>query len=278
MIIFSNAKINLTLKVNSKTKNNLHEIQSLFCLISLKDKIKIIKIKGKKDKIIFNGPFAKYVNKSNNSILNLLKLLRNLKVISHYFSINITKNIPVFGGLGGGTGNAAFILNHILKKKISRKILDQAEKTIGTDLRLFFYKIGYLNNLNKIVGLKKKQKFFFLLVHPKIKCSTKEIFSKVRRYSQKKRLKKNEINTNQKFLKYLLQSKNDLQSIVEKKYPKIKGLLSDIRNVKGCYFSRMTGSGSVCYGLFKDQIYAKKALNKLKTKYPNFWFSFAKTV
>ena len=130
MIIFSNAKINLTLKVNSKTKNNLHEIQSLFCLINLKDKIKLIKIKGKRDKIIFNGPFAKYVNKSNNSIKNLLKLLRNLKVISHYFSINITKNIPVFGGLGGGTGNAAFILKYILKKKISRKILDQAEKRL----------------------------------------------------------------------------------------------------------------------------------------------------
>ena len=40
----------------------------------------------------------------------------------------------------------------------------------------------------------------------------------------------------------------------------------------------MTGSGSVCYGLFKDQINAKKALNKLKKKYPKFWHSFAKTV
>ena len=58
----------------------------------------------------------------------------------------------------------------------------------------------------------------------------------------------------------------------------IKKLLKDIKNEKGCHFSRLTGTGSVCYGLFRDQIFAKKALYKLKNKYPKFWFSLAKTV
>ena len=40
----------------------------------------------------------------------------------------------------------------------------------------------------------------------------------------------------------------------------------------------MTGSGSVCYGLFDNEIKAKKALNNLKIKYPKFWLSLAKTV
>ena len=40
----------------------------------------------------------------------------------------------------------------------------------------------------------------------------------------------------------------------------------------------MSGSGSVCYGLFNNERTAKKALNKIKTKYPKFWFSIAKTV
>ena len=79
-------------------------------------------------------------------------------------------------------------------------------------------------------------------------------------------------------LNLLINSRNDLQSVVEKKYPKLKIILNNISFQKGCYFSRMTGSGSVCYGLFKDQITAKKALNKLKIKFPSFWFSFAKTV
>ena len=72
--------------------------------------------------------------------------------------------------------------------------------------------------------------------------------------------------------------KNELQSIVEKKHPIIKTLLIDISAKKGCTFARMSGSGSVCYGLFNNESNAKKALNKIKTKYPKFWFSIAKTV
>ena len=44
------------------------------------------------------------------------------------------------------------------------------------------------------------------------------------------------------------------------------------------FLSRMTGSGSVCYGLFSDQIKAKKGLYNLKIKHPKFWTSLAKTV
>ena len=44
MVFSSYAKINLTLRVNQKNKNNLHEIQSYFCLIDLADKIKIKKL------------------------------------------------------------------------------------------------------------------------------------------------------------------------------------------------------------------------------------------
>ena len=59
MVLSSYAKINLTLKVNFKGKNNLHEIQSYFCLINLKDKIRIRKIKGRKDNIKFKRPLCK---------------------------------------------------------------------------------------------------------------------------------------------------------------------------------------------------------------------------
>ena len=279
MVFSSYAKINLSLTVNSRRKNSLHEIQSFFCLVNLADKIKLNKIKGKKDKINFKGSFAKLVNKKNNSIINLFKLLRRLRLISNYYSVTIIKNIPVFGGLGGGTGNAAFILKYLLKDKIkSRELLNKAEGIIGSDLRLFFYNQGFLKNLATIIDLKKRQKLFFVLVQPNLKCSTKKIYSKVQKYSKKKTLVQNRINTKSKFINFISKTGNDLQSVVEKRYPLIKRLLTDIRNEKECCFSRMTGSGSVCYGLFKDQIYAKKALNKLKIKYPKFWFSIAKTV
>jgi len=166
MVLSSYAKINLSLRINSKRKDGLHEIQSYFCLINLSDKINLKKIKEKKDKIFFKGPFSKLVNKNNNSIINLFKFLRKLKIISNYYSVSINKNIPVFGGLGGGTGNAASILKVLLKGKISKSLLNKAESIIGTDLRLFFYRQGFLENLKTIKVVKKKQKLFFLLLFP----------------------------------------------------------------------------------------------------------------
>jgi len=137
MVLNSYAKINLSLNVNGKLKKkNLHEIQSYYCLIDLCDKIKISKIKKKNDKIIFLGPFAKHIKKSNNSVTNLFAVLRKLKFISNYYSVKIYKNIPVFSGLGGGTSNAAFILKLLLKSK-AIKIINKVEKLIGSDLGFF---------------------------------------------------------------------------------------------------------------------------------------------
>ena len=277
MVLKSFAKINLSLNINSKLKNRLHNIQSYYCLINLFDKIKIRKIDKKKDKVVFFGPFVKHIKKSNNSITNLLKLLRKLELISGYYSVNVIKNIPVFSGLGGGTSNAASVLKFLLKGKVSKKILEKVEKLIGSDLRLFFHKQGFLQNLRTIKTI-KKQKLFFLLSRPNIICSTKKIYSKVKKYSKKKKFNFQKMNNKKGFVNYILEQNNELQSIVEEEYPSIKILLKDIKTEKGCHFSRMSGSGSVCYGLFNNESNAKKALNKIKTKHPKFWFSIAKTV
>jgi len=277
MVLKSFSKINLSLNINSKLKNGLHDIQSYYCLINLFDKIKIRKIDKKKDKVVFFGPFVKHIKKSNNSITNLLKLLRKLELISGYYSVNVIKNIPVFSGLGGGTSNAASVLKFLLKGKVSKKILEKVEKLIGSDLRLFFHKQGFLQNLRTIKTI-KKQKLFFLLSRPNIICSTKKIYSKVKKYSKKKKFNFQKTNNKKGFINYILEQNNELQSIVEEEYPSIKILLKDINTEKGCHFSRMSGSGSVCYGLFNNESNAKKALNKIKTKHPKFWFSIAKTV
>ena len=277
MVIKSYSKINLSLNVNSKRRKGLHEIQSLYCLINLFDEIKIIKTINK-DKIIFKGPFKKFIKKYNNTVYNLLKILRKSNLISNYYSITVKKNIPVFGGLGGGTSNAAFILRHLIKDNLKKNILTSLEGTIGSDLKLFFQRQGFVKNLKTIIELNRKHNFYFVLIQPNFKCSTKKIYSKVKKFSKKVRFNKILFKNRVKFLEYLCKSRNDLQFIVERKHPIMKKLLTDIKNKKGCQISRMTGSGSVCYGLFSNKIVAKNALNKLKRTYPKFWFSLAKTV
>ncbi len=281
MFLKSYAKINLSLSVNKKLMNGFHDLQSIYCLIDLFDKIWIKKISKKNinnDQVFFEGPYSKNLNHRNNSLLKCLIILRKHKLISNYYSIKVYKKIPVYAGLGGGTSNAATILRYLVKKKIRKKLFTQIIKYIGSDLILFFQNQGFLHNLKKVIKLDKKYNLHFLLVNPKFKCSTKEIFSKVRKYTRKKKLPQGVFKKKSKFVKYLMNSNNDLQSIVEKKYPVIKKLLKDISMFKGCYLSRMTGSGSTCYGFFADKNSSKNALKYLRKKYPKFSFSIAKTI
>ena len=117
-----------------------------------------------------------------------------------------------------------------------------------------------------------------MLVYPNVRCSTRHIYSKVRKYSLKFKYKFSKINNKRKFISFLFNKKNDLQKIVENQHPIIKKLIIEIGQKKGCYFSRMTGSGSVCYGVFKTEKTAKIALNRIKLKYPKYWSSVAKTI
>ena len=279
MVLKSFSKINLSLNINRKLKKNkLHDIQSYFCLINLFDQIKLKKIKGRKDIVKFKGKFSKYIKKTNNSILDTLEILRERNLISDYYSVLVDKKIPVFSGMGGGTSNAVCLIKYLTRKKINKNLSSILDKKIGSDLKLFFYEQGFLKNLKTINNFRKKYRLYFLLVYPNIRCSTRYVYSKVKKYSSKSKHSFSKINHKSKFIDFLINKNNDLQSIVENKYPIIKKLIIEIGQKKGCYFSRMTGSGSVCYGVFKSEKTAKAALNGIKLKYPKCWSSVAKTI
>ncbi len=279
MILKSYSKINLSLNINKKfKKTRMHDIQSYFCLINLFDQIKIKKIKGKKDVVTFKGKFSKYIQKTNNSIINTLKILREKNIINSHYSILVEKKIPVFSGMGGGTSNSASLIKHFMKNKNDKNLSNILEKKIGSDLKLFFYRQGFLKSIKKISAFQKEYRLYFLLVYPNIKCATKYVYSKVKKYSSKTQFNFSKINKKSKYIDFLINKNNDLQLIVENKYPIIKKLILEIKQKKGCYFSRMTGSGSVCYGVFKTEKTAKAALNGIKTKYPKYWLTVAKTI
>ena len=279
MVLKSFSKINLSLSINKKlNRSRLHEIQSYFCLVDLCDHIKIKKTKNQKDVVRFYGKFSKYIKKNSNSIIDVLKILRERNLISNYYSVFVNKKIPVFGGMGGGSSNAICLVKYFTKNKINKNLLSILSKRIGSDVRLFIHKQGFLKNLKTINYFQSKHSLYFLLVYPNIKCSTRYVYSKVKKFTSKSENSFKKINVKKKFIKFLINKNNALESIVEKKYPTIKKLLTEIRQRKGCYFSRMTGSGSVCYGLFKSKKSAKVALNIIKLKYPKYCSWVAKTI
>ena len=279
-MIKSFCKVNLFLKVLKKNNAGLHDIQTTTMLINLHDKISIKKIKKAKDIVVFSGPFKKKINSSTNTVSSAMSLLRSQSLIDFNtkYKIIINKKIPVFAGLGGGTANAATVIKYFLRNKISSKLLEVFENKIGSDLRLFFFDHSFQENLKNLKKFKKKYKFYFVLVYPKIKCSTKEIYSKVKTFSSPLRIDPSRISSKDKYDNFLKNEVNDLQKIVEKKYKRIKNILNLIKYQKNCLLSRMTGSGSVCFGIFHDRKSANFAVKVLKRKFPNYWCELTKSI
>jgi len=274
MLIKSYSKLNLSLKILKKQTNGLHDISSYNCLINLYDKIHIKKISDQRDKIIFKGPFKKNIKDKNNSVKETLNLLRKIGKIKNKYSIVVNKQIPVFSGLGGGTSNSAHLLKYFYRNKINYKIIDIFEKKIGTDLKLFLYKQSFLKNLKNIKKINFKYNLNFVLIYPYLKCSTKEIYSKFK----KKKSRLSNVKNNNNLFQKIVNKNNDLESIVIQKYPIIKKILIYLNSQKGCHFSRITGSGSACFGVFKSRKLAKEAQKNMKIKFPSFFCALTKTI
>ena len=109
------AKINLALNVISK-KVKLHKIESIISFIDLHDLIYLKKIKKKEHKVFFKGKFSKNIGKLN-TVTNLLKLLDQKNFLNDQkFEIIIIKNIPTEAGMGGGSMNAASLINFFINR------------------------------------------------------------------------------------------------------------------------------------------------------------------
>ena len=134
--IKSFCKINLSLRVIKKLNNNYHNIISLITFCDLHDVISISKTRSSRDKISFSGKFKKGINKKSNTVTKILNLLRRAKLLENQtFKINIRKNIPHGSGLGGGSSNAADLLNYF-NSKMKLKLRKKKNKTTSQPNRL----------------------------------------------------------------------------------------------------------------------------------------------
>ena len=151
--IKSYCKLNLSLRVSKKKYSNLHNIKSLITFCDLYDLISIRKIKSLKDKIIFTGKFKKGINKKSNTITRVLQLLREKNFLKNYsFEIIIKKNIPHGSGMGGGSSNAASILNFFKNRmnlKLNKTRIRKLANQIGFDVPICLEKKKYNFNGKK---------------------------------------------------------------------------------------------------------------------------------
>ena len=276
--IKSYAKINLALNVTGKL-TLLHKIESIVSFIDLHDLIFIKKINKKNHQISFYGKFSKNIS-SNNTVRKLFIILEEKKLLKDKkFQIKIKKNIPQKAGLGGGSMNAASILNFLIKKKfinISQKKIKYISNLIGSDVILGLNSSNIILSSNNIIkNFSKCPKFHTLLIKPDFGCSTKKIYLGVKKFTKSK------FNNPRKFMfnpVFLSKQMNTLESVAFSKYPKLKKIKSFLVNMKNPLFVRMTGSGSVIVAYFKSKKECEMAKIEFQRNFENYWCNTSKTL
>jgi len=276
--IKSHAKINLALNVTGK-KTKLHKVESIISFIDLHDLIYIKQIKKKHHKISFSGQFSKNINKIN-TVTTLMKLLDQKKFLNNKkFKIDVIKCIPQKAGMGGGSMNAAALINFFINKKVlklKKRELIKLTSQIGSDVILGIKPNNtILSSSGKIKKYKKNIKLYVLAVKPGFGCSTKYIYSKVKSFTKSQFSIPRQTMFNIKYLKTL---NNDLEEISFKKYPKLKKLKSFLLTIPDNIFVRMSGSGSAIMAYFHSKKACGNAYKQFKGNFNSHWCIASKTI
>ncbi len=282
--IKSYCKINLSLRVLKKLNNGYHNIVSLITFSKPFDVISISKTNHSKDKISFSGKFKAGIDKKLNTATEVLSLLRKNKWLKNQsFKINIQKNIPHGSGLGGGSSNAADLLNYFnlkMRLKIKKNKIRKLARQVGFDVPINLERKNTFltGKKDEILRFNKKFRLNLLIVYPNLISSTKKIYKQNKKTSILKRQSFFHIKNNKKLIDLLKKENNDLENTVIKIYPKVGKIIDYIKSQNGCYFSRITGSGSACIGIFSNMKNAICAKKSIKIKYPKYWCAISKII
>ena len=252
--IIAPAKLNLNLFVRGKANNGLHLIESDVCFLELSDKI-FFEFSENDNFIQKISNKSLLIDDKYNLILEALNEFRILTGWDKKFQIYLDKNIPIGAGLGGGSADAAATLILLRKlfngesktKKISISNLYKIANKLGSDVPacLESKSLKISSYGNKIKRIKLSNNYYYLLVNPNIQLSTKQVFSHFSYFSE-------DIPENKKNCLDNVSIYNSLLSSAISLAPQIHTILSILKKLPNIVAFGMSGSGSTCFGIFKD--------------------------
>ena len=251
----SPAKLNLNLSVLGKRIDGMHEIKTRFQLINLSDELMIKKTLSKSISVKTN--LTPSIENKKNIVFSAIKLLSDYIGKEIHCEVDIVKNIPLGGGLGGGSSNAATALigiNVLFKLGLTSKELMQLGEKLGADVPFFIFgKNAFASGIGEIL-LEDNRNIDdkYLLLFPQIHSSTKELFSKWDglNKSVQKSLLDNEENS---FLPIFLDQNRDVKIIFHE--------LCKSNSFK------LSGTGSTIFCAYNDISEIEKTLKKIPSKW-----------
>jgi 4-diphosphocytidyl-2-C-methyl-D-erythritol kinase len=233
-------KLNLFLHVLGRRSDGYHDLQTVFRLVARADRVGIaVREDGdiRRSGVLFDDDLC----------LKAANVLQRASGNANGCDLNLEKNLPVGGGMGGGSSDAAtvlLVLNRLWNLGFPRSRLLEIGKTLGADVPFFLFgKNASGEGTGERLQALDLPPAWYLILTPQVAVSTKEIFSDAALTRDTKRLKIPPFLSGQ--------GANDLEPVVRRRFPDVASHLEWLRSrVPG---ARMTGSGACVFAEFRTE-------------------------
>ncbi len=258
------AKLNLFLHVVGRRDDGYHLLQSLFQLIDLQD---TLNFDLRDDDRINRVTVLADVPEENDLVIRAAKLLKNeAKVRGHEVcgvDIGLEKRIPMGGGLGGGSSDAATVLlalNHLWQLHMSRAELMHLGVQLGADVPFFLLgQNAFAEGIGEQLTPVTLPEAWYVVIHPGVGVPTPSVFGAAELTRDTKVVKMADFSA-----RPLGFGGNDLQAVVVHAYPAVADALKWL-SLHG--EARMTGSGASVFAWFESESEAQTVLQQLPAQW-----------
>ncbi|MDI1361968.1 4-(cytidine 5'-diphospho)-2-C-methyl-D-erythritol kinase [Methylotenera sp.] len=243
------AKINLFLHITGQRADGYHLLQTVFQLIDLYD---TIKLKPTSDGVVKRVNEVAGVPAEQDLCVRAAKLLQQYTQCPLGVEILIEKRIPMGGGLGGGSSDAATVLlalNNLWQLNLSRKELMALGLKLGADVPFFIFgKNAWAEGIGEQLTEINLHNSYYVVLNPNVHVSTAQIFANKQLTKNTNPKTMSDFSGTAKLTAGNLNAEfiNDLERVVCSEYPAVLDCLTWLNQFKLSQFgdARMSGSGA----------------------------------
>lgn len=252
------AKLNLDLRITGRRADGYHNLESIFCLIDLCD---TVFLKPRNDRAIILHTPVQGVAAEDDLSYRAAALLQQHTQTGQGVEIWLEKRIPMGGGLGGGSSDAATVLmalNHLWQTGLSRQQLIGLGVGLGADVPFFIFgQSAFAKGIGEQLTEIFIPKQWYVIVRPDVHVSTPKIFAH-------ERLTRDSKPSIMPTFQALKPFQNDMQAVVFEEYPEVWKAYQDL-SVYG--HTLMTGSGACVFTAINSPEEAENIYRQVSKKY-----------